>query len=73
MLEPDARRDLVDVLAAAAAGADEGLLDVLLENAEALHPEAQGLFLVRGHAIYHVIFMRPKRLIFLHSDASLTD
>jgi len=73
MLEPDARRDLVDVLAAAAAGADESLLDVLLENAEALHPEAQGLFLVRGHTIYHVIFMQPKRLIFIHIDASLTD
>lgn len=50
VLEPDARRNLVDVLAAVAAGANERFFDVLFEDAEALHPEAQGLFLVRGHA-----------------------
>jgi len=73
VLEPDARGNLVDVLAAVAAGANERFFDVLFKDAEALHPEAQGFFLVRGHAIYHVIFMQSKRLIFIHIDASLTD
>jgi hypothetical protein len=48
VLEIDARRDLVDVLAAVAARADELLLDVLLEQPELLHPLAESLFLVGG-------------------------
>ena len=52
MLEVDAGRDLVDVLAAVASRADEFFDDVRLADAELLHPLREGLLFVGPDAEY---------------------
>ena len=49
VLEVDAGGDLVDVLSAVAAGADEGLDDVLSRIAERRHAVRQGLLFIGAH------------------------
>ena len=74
MLEVDAGRDLVDVLAAVAARADEFLDDVLFADAELLHPLRQGLLFIGADAEYRHVRMvaqSGKQYQFPDSPASI--